>query len=312
MREEDKNILVLIINITHSLMDNLEELYLLEIDGKKDSFDFDKAINSIRQTILLEQSLYEEITDSFDRIKLFINYVANNKYYGKISEDLDAVIDDDKDKLIKIRIIQNLFERINTPNIHLELYNNPSYCIDDIKWAVTKDVINTILKLLDLELDNNLDIKSYLCKYKYNIAFVYNFVLSDFLNNNFDINKDLYWSSLLYESLYNIDPNILKAFYTECAFDILGESSDRLGNISNISLKEKQIMANAVMEQIIIRSSLLFMDKNEIEEIKSMIEKSVIISKLVNGGSLSEEMLLNAVNNYEKDREVPMILRMVL
>ena len=71
-------------------------------------------------------------------------------------------------------------------------------------------------------------------------------------------------------------------------------------------------MANAVMEQIIIRSSLLFMDKNEIEEIKSMIEKSVIISKLVNGGSLSEEMLLNAVNNYEKDREVPMILRMVL
>ena len=180
--------------------------------------------------------------------------------------------------------------------------------IDNLQEAVEHDIINTILKLLNDYIENNKykDIKPYLTKYKYLMAYIFPYLEQTFIKNNFNISKDLYWGSALIVDLYREDEQLLDSMKAEYADNLIYIQLSNLLDLMDKAINNNEKYAKAISFQIIIRSCMLFADEYTIDHFLSITKESLKTINISN--KVVEDVINNSFNKLEIDQQLPLKL----
>ena len=294
----DKENLKIIMNISYSLLDNFIKLRNLEANGGKDSEEFISIINCIKASLSLEDSLYSKID-----IKQIDSYLNELNHLDNVYE-IDSEINVSKtmifDDLVKRRVTDRLLD--------IKYRNNKSdFDYGNICYEIKKDIILNIY-LNDYKFQT---IFKELLNFKYNLGFLYKEIESDFLENNFSINPELYLTSYLIGDLYEMPREIVDNFKYSFGVNILEKEIDFILSQSSYNLRDKDNYAKSIISQILIRASLLFTDENVSQEMKEHIGKFININSSLNGDNTLEKLILEALNFYESDRELPKVIGLI-
>ena len=326
----DKETIEFITNLARFILKELREMEQLEKSGKDLSL-VDNLKDSIKSDLLLEDSLYKKIANKPEVIQNYINFMDNNSdsinfinelYYINFIDNNPSSIsfinelciskNNKEDELIKWRVITKLLQ-LSISNYIDSLINDNLVAdvnIIKIKELLKIDLIYTILVILNEYINNQQydSIKPSLISLKYNLAFMYDFVLNDFLDNNFSVNTDLYWGTDLYASIKHINPEYLTIFKNTYARLISKEFVENI--ISYTKFSDKDDFKNAIISQIFIRASLLFLNDSIVKEIRESVEKSLYIERKLNNNPFIGELLLETYAKYEQDKSIPKIVLM--
>lgn len=297
----EKEDLKMIMNISYSLLDNFIKLRNLETNGGHGSEEFESAINCLKSTLLLEESLYSRINPN--KIDIFLSEITSRENLVDISKDINVSKTRVFDDLIKRRIVSRLLD------IKYRNKQNPLE-FDNVCYEIKKDIIKTILTILNLYLNDYKyqPIQKQLLNFKYNLSFIFKDIESDFLEHNFSINPDLYWTIYMVTDFYNMPREVVDNFKHSFSSNILDNEFQFILAQSNYSLRAIDNYANAIISQILIRVGLLFGTTGLNDDLKEQFEKFTGINKMLNGDNTSENLVIEAINSYEKDKELPKIV----
>lgn len=170
------------------------------------------------------------------------------------------------------------------------------------------DVLNTILAILNKYIhDSNYQaIRLFLIRFKYMLSFAFQKVEQDFLENNFEINSDLYWGAKLVVDVHNGDINDLKKSNEGFSEDIIYEQSDNLTRLIFEDLSNITNFGSAVISEIIIRASLLFSTDETLKNFRNFILCELKDSEEDN--KIIESVVSRAVNSVDEDKTLPRIV----
>ena len=303
MTKEDYEVINNIYNISLSILENYYKMMELEIRGLVGNKDYNSLITIIEQQIILENSLYEKIDNS--KYEEIINYLSKENN----STLLESISSKDYSVLIKNRIIKrltsknNAFKENNINNI-LDYLNATT---NDINNSLEKDFINTILCILNECLNNHefANYKHYLLLFKYNLAFLYDYVEEDLLKNSFAINSDLYWISNGVASISRFigiegyRKNFVREIDVSCLRVIL---DDEKGELDYKDL----------VHYIVLRTSNLFEGEEFVNKFKECLNIAYKSEDTNHSGILNQRLnlYLNAYDCYELDKEKPRIINL--
>lgn len=313
-----------LIAVTSSINETYTILKGLETNDKKESNEYKSAINGLKSSLDLEKSIY-------DRFPKDLSILTNIDQ--KITESDDFWISFNvKDNINAVLLNFNLVKR----RIHLKLFNkmlelknadfvlgisDPEFMKNQtarniliINNLAIKDYINTILTILNTFLHNEKYkiINNLLLNVKYGLAFLYDNVENDLLDNNFNINSDLYWENTAIADFYHLDREKLTPLQKGVAYDLYCE---KINNIIKIALDDKsdaQEIFEFVISEIIVRASLLFLGDEVVENFKKhKLELSInsphdeIGLKILKD---AQQRVDDVYAKYDKDKELKKVI----
>ena len=267
--------------VTSSINDTYAKLKELEIKGQKESKEYKRLIECLKSSLELEKSIYDRFPNDLDTLVKIIREVTKNKDFFinfDLKENIDAIINnyDLITRRIYLRLLNKMLEikdadfiiGTNNPDI---LENQSARNILILHSLIIKDYINTVLVILNKALydEKYKNINNLLLNVKYSLAFLYDNVENDFLENNFNINNDLYWGATAMGDFYHLDREKLKEIQKGTVYGIYYEKIDNIiKTILNDRSSDKEIFIYAISE-ILIRACLLFYDDKTVECLKS-------------------------------------------
>ena len=273
LNKEDYNIVESLINVSESLYENYIKLKKLEISGKKESVEYQKTINCLKTTLYLEESLYQKIENDKNSLNSLLNYFVSNPL-NDLTEEIKVTLSNNQSDLIKMRIILRLITIKDKFLNHIKSVTKQL----KVRTAVQMDILNTVLNILNRYLnDNNYQvIFNDLFDFKYNLSFMYKFIEEEFLNNNFNINPDLYISGNLVAELNYVPINYLQSYQNLFSKKLLDIYLFNTPKCSDNSDKK------AILSEIISRACLIFIDEITIEKLRGILEKYYELKLLEN------------------------------
>ena len=304
MDEKDKQLLSNIISITSSLLDRVNELSELEAQDKKDTPKYHSLIESIKQTMMLEESLYDKLCTSFEKTIALSRSITNLRSSQPIGVTVSKAINGRYDELVKNRVNQNLMYRLNTKN------KTMSDIIFEIDDAIVKDIVNTILRLLKDAIDDPRygNIKGRLTRFKYSLAFIFNDTFKGLLDTNFDVSNDLYWISSFYQNLYGFNIRFFDQYRTGHNYDIINEVVIIFMDMLGCNLRIDDNYAKAIICQICFRTGILNIDEDMRNELMNIIEPSIKFPEENESVRTLRKIILEGLVCYSKDIELVNIL----
>lgn len=303
--QSDREELNIIIKIVESLYININKLKELELNNKRNSNEYNNLLEAINSTKKLLKTLIFNL--NIDSIREFIAYL-NIQDFSSLNIMLDSAIDS-KD-IIRRKVVIELSNVLNNNLINQLKELSVDYeIIFIVNKKVRKDILKTIIYLLDIYINdsNYISIKEMLISFKYNLIFYDEELLDDLLSNNFFINEKLYWEHMLYlnketatQILYDIEVSGVELF---------NEYMKKIVHIENNNYE----YGLAIIYQIIIRTSLILLPNEDVITLKERLYSAIEEVKEEFGEDLfSNSMLLKCFDYYNKDREIPNILKLKL
>lgn len=310
----------ILLAVTSSINDTYAKLKELEIKGQKESKEYKRLIECLKSSLELEKSIYDRFPNDLDTLVNIIREVTKNKDFFinfDLKENIDAIINNYN--LITRRIYLRLLNKMldikdadfiigtNNPDI---LKNQSARNILILHSLIIKDYINTILVILNEYLydEKYKNINNLLLNVKYSLAFLYDNVENDLLENNFNINNDLYWEATAMGDFYHLDREKLKEIQKGTVHGIYYEKIDNIiKTILNDKSCDKEIFIYAISE-ILIRACLLFYDDKTVECLKSNKIKLANNTK-ANEHNLkllndAQKRVDNVYSFYDQDKEL--------
>ena len=306
--------------ITDSINETYAKLKELEINNQKESKEYQSLIISLKSSLELEKSIYERFPKDLD-ILSNIDYTISSKeefwINFNLQDNINAILNNHN--LIKLRIHLNLFNRmlaikdadfVISTNKEEVLENQSSRNILVINATIIRDFVNTLLIILNSYLNDSKynAIKDLLLNFKYGLSFLYEDIEKDFLENDFNINNDLYWESNVVADYYRLDREKLNAIKRGTVFNIFREKTDNIIEIVINENSSKQEIFTYTISEILIRASLLLFGDKTVNFFNS--QKLQLASNM----PYNEELLKNLKNAqnridsifamYEKDKEL--------
>ena len=314
-----ENIRTLLV-ITSSINETYAKLKELEIKGEKESKEYQSLIESLKSSLELEKSIYDRFPKDLD-ILSNIDYTISSKeefwINFNLQDNINAILNNYS--LIKLRIHLNLFDRmlaikdadfIISTNKKDVLENQTPRNILIINATVIRDFVNTLLIILNSYLNDSKynTIKDLLLNFKYGLSFLYEDIEKDFLENDFNINKDLYWESNAIADYYRLDREKLNAIKRGTVFNIFKEKTDNIIEIAINENSSKQDIFTYIISEILIRASLLLFGDKTVDYLKG--KKLQLPSNMSHNEELIEQIKVaqNRIDSifeiYAKDKEL--------
>ena len=306
--------------VTSSINETYAKLKELEIKGEKESQEYQSLVEGLKSSLALEKSIYDRFPNNLDILGTIERTISDKKeslINFNLQEKIDAIVNNHN--LIKTRIHLNLFNKmlaikdadfVINVNDKEVLKNQTSRSILIINNTVIKDFVNTILTILNLYLNNPKYhmINDLLLNFKYSLSFLYKDVEDDFLENDFNINNELYWESNAIADYYKLDREKLNSIQRGSAYQVFHTTIDE---IIEISLDEKssrlEIFAYTISE-VLVRACLLLLGDNVVAYLKGkrlrldpntdQIENAKDILKA------AQKRVDNVFAMYDKDKEL--------
>ena len=277
----------LTINLEHLKNNDYENIIKARIANRLDQIIIDNNLyyDDFEPEVDIDEFINEEDSFEDDEDNLYCKYGE----YGEF--DFDEAKDSEEE--------EEIVEDESTFNYKNFLQN-----------AVMKDAINTIMWLLNEYINDEeyKNIKKYLVNFKYLIAFAYEHIEKYLINNNFEINKELYLSAEFFQDLNGemFDLNFIK---NEQALDLLDNHGEDLIELYYKEIDEWQYV-KAIMNSIITRAGLIFADNEITQDYKNFILNEIFDYEGKN--EISDRIIYKTLGNIEKDKEIPSIVRFKL
>ena len=304
--EEDFRVLKI---ITSSLLDTIEDLKTLEIEGKKDTLEYEGKIKALKSTKSLEMSIYERIPNDFKIIKE-LESKLNIKTYDDASmmmqEEINDLLSKDKDILIRRRIYNGLrnklSQNIDLKNVTImDFLENKDLSI--ISNTTKKDMYNTLLAILDTYLKNSeyQSITKDLINIKYHLAFLWEDILKELIDSYFNIDSHPYLESEAISDLYGVSKDMLNVIKIILVKEILTNNIIYALRRSKAAIND----IDYVISEAIIRMGFLFLNEEREEEFKKSIMKLISDSGLTIDNILARRKMERINNLLESDKLIP-------
>ena len=306
--------------VTASINETYVKLKELEINNLKDDKEYQSLLTSLKSSLELEKSIYDRFPKDLDILSDIDYAISNKKEFWinfNLQDNLNAILNNHN--LIKIRIHLNLFNRMLAIkdadfiiNVNKEdvLENQSSRSILIINTSIIRDFINTLLIILNSYLNKSKYniINDLLLNFKYGLSFLYEDIEKDFLENDFNINNELYWESSAIADYYNLDREKLNAIQRGTVFNIFKEKIDDIINIVIDEKSSKQEIFTYTISEIITRASLLlfgdktveYLNKQKLQLSSNTPHNEEWLKKLRNAQNRVDNIFLM----YEKDKEL--------
>lgn len=293
--QEDLNMLL---NITSSIHNSFIKLLNLEISGQKETEEYKSLISSTNSSKLLEDSIFKRLCSSVNKQELLKELLGSEGI--ALNNELDVAVSNNRDKLIKRRIAIKL---INSS----EKNNFAEYDI-----VIKQDFINTVLTILNIYI-NDTKLAKYsneLLYLKYNLAFLYEFVESDLIEHEFNINPTLYWCAQFHAELKHIGANFTTMSNLRMSTKIIDTNFEFLLKQNSYALNDRNNYVKSIISQILLRTSLMFVRKDIVDSLEEAVKQQIFVNTMMKSDCGAEEMILEVVNANDKDRELPQIINL--
>jgi len=293
--------LKMLLNISSSIHNNFIKLLDLERNGQKETEEYKSLISSINSSKLLENSIIDRLLSSeelsFSDIQ---KELLNEKEIRALDAELDVAINGNTDELIKRRVYVRLKDKVRTKKVERNYFDSK---LIKFRSLLEEDFINTTLTILNEVIHNENGHQNTLLSFKYNLAFLYEFVENDLLEHDFNINPTLYWNAQFYAELKKLSPHNIKFHSFRVVRTIIDTAIEEILNSENDYSK-------VMILQIILRASLLFAGEDLVKCHKENFEKEIFAKTMLKSHSDREEIILTTINKFYEDRDLPSIINL--
>ena len=284
-----------LLKVTKSIYSLYNKLYELEIEGKKDSEEYDKVLEYLNLSIEVENNIYKEFNNFFKTISLIDNIIKDlPKKYNFYTE---SIIKRDLDRNIVQRILITLINRAFTEEdcIYETFIDNIGYYNElicgDLDNLLDKSVEKTLKMFKAIEKDyfniflyflNEVKESAYeetfnnaLIKAKYDLSFLNRNIENDLINMRFELpDKIIMNSKFISENItfnnrnYNYMKNVIGKYKADYNIHELLKQYD--SDYSN----EDCLISNFI-RQLFLIASLILVSKKCIEQINNDFNKVI-------------------------------------
>ena len=310
-----------IYRIANSIETLYRKLYKMEINGEKDSLEYQKTMDYLKIAKEVENDYYNNNFIGFDECSYYYDLIIEETD-NKLEKDIDSIIvmrhDDEVVRRIVSKIRNKMVKSFDVIPIN-KLKKQTKY--DDILASEVKltnifrsldlcqyDTLSTFLIFLQLFIlkTKNDNFIQKLIKTKYYISFINSEVESSLINNNFEIspfsihNADFLacLNAIPYKDYYNTkDEYIFKEAYRQLF---------KLNAVKDLDYKIESKGLTAILRLCFLKSFLLQM------KFKDLVETERDFRKIINGetnmkafknNDISKELLLRMFDDLDKDLE---------
>lgn len=319
MNENEQALFKNIFNTTKNIENIYIKLYELELNGQKDSKDYQKYLGYLKMFIDIENEYYSNINMDFDDILDIIGCILSiTNINSDIFMNNEIIFKQEYENRIAIRICKKLFEILQKyPDKILNVSSFDSIVLErmggyDNANKINKSFKNDTLLGFVFFINENINdkkqsnsVKSELIKAKYNTLFINSDLENKALSNNFDI--------LELNEEFKIDPSsfgINQSDYEEYRFgSIVGDADEEVDNLLNtndIDYSNINNVISSILRICFIRASLSLLDSYDYELFKNAFQG--YIETRNDDNNISKQLIENCLNSYSKDKAIKMDL----
>lgn len=323
--------------VSESMWESYQLLANLEIDGKKESAEYQRAIERLHSTMSMEPTLYGRLGTNFSKLASIISYFHSIGNCNLKRDRLETMLEGNSDNMIIERIIRKID---NSLSVNTEMKREISSLFDELELDEDDEIrerlsqslnksanfMNGYLNVADtMEVDKYAcflsilkkmiespfyrDMRAQLIMMKYRMAFVCGKIEEMMLRQNFEISPQVYLQTNCVGQVEKQDEFITSMVLVRSSVHTIRKQTERLlANYSNTTLEDKNKKAEALTRICMLRAGLVFLPSEcvstENEMFHDMIDSSEYMQEHSQNGEI-EEMIMGAYRQYKNDKSIP-------
>lgn len=309
LNKSDYEQLLLLINTSKIIFSLYIELAKLEIVGEKETLEYGKQIDKLKEYLLLEQ----KIINSINPLKLYTLIEEISKQIACMTEESDFISLISQNK-IDILPLERVSKKLREHSINI--LSKPTHSSKELDhfqriFASSKELMQNLendkyillIHIIEEKILNTTDIeqKAILIRTKYYLSYIISHIEERLLRSSFNVQKEIIFSSDITINLYNISPKVYEHQKEMLGIELYNEQIKVLLKVKNESFKEKE--QEILIRETLIRTSFQFLD----DEIVNSINLEFQIIKDTHdlrGYERSLEIVENSFKAYKQDKSL--------
>ena len=313
-------------------------LYTLEVNGQKDSKEYNSIFKQLKRAISAEGKIYESSDLSFSKCHTLINFVVGFKAPSDFSMDNEGVILQDFDNMALRRVLNNLiYKMFHDENNVKELIPDEVMKaleflgIEDSEQQITSSAINSseLQKSIERDINNSFlffiqecidnkdfeTIKDRLIQSKYYTSFINKTSEEDMLERRFNAGKDFYLYSRFVADVTKIGIEPYAIVRNHKSTEVLTSQISEMLDNNDEDLDEDENYISFVLRQCMARAALLNMDEESIADVNSTFHdyiESIQYRFFHAEDHLGSDAVISCFKSVNRDRSKPSVLSLGL
>lgn len=286
-----------LLEITKTILEDYDRLHHLEVNGRKNTSDYDVALETLKFNLHLEENLYKKLEENMELVYKIQVYITPD-YVPGLADELEIIKYESRNELVKLRINNRLcniidnevvsednflgsyddtydeFEDDLDDEIDEDIPKNMDDAVKkmedyrDLDISIEKDFINSILFILNSYINNPRysEYRDRLLRLKYNISFIYRSPEDYLVENYMDINDKLYIESKLTLDIQQRDSEELFKRIDGFKDDIIFSQNNDLFRLLTEEVEEDDKEFYIIVIKIFLRVCFMFGSVKEIKQ----------------------------------------------
>lgn len=319
---------------SHTIKKIYEKLEQLDINNHKNTKEYITHISKLKQEMNKENSKYKNANLTTEQKMKIIELLTDNSNSSK-KENINIIINQQDKDLITRRVVNILvnqtisnidYTKKNIPNELLELLDTHNISINDnesykeiknyskIQLAISNDINLVFLNILyeNLNLWKYSEYKNNLLKSFYSTSFINKNIEKQLINNNFNINNNIYITSKLTNDLLKSNSTIYNTITSLLVEPQINSHITNLLNIKDNEYNYPSINIYSVLTECYIRSLLTFLPNDRLYYLKKYFHYLLTNHNYFKDNKNSQEIIINCIKNIKHDKSKKRIISLNL
>lgn len=332
--KEELTIIESFIKSSHNIKNIYEKLEQLDINNLKNSQEYIYLINKLKEEINVENNKYKNANLTTEQKIKIIELLASNPNSSR-KDNIDTIINQQDNDLITRRVFNILinqtitnidYTKNNIPTELLEFIKDYNLSINDnkinkeinnytkIQLAISNDINLVFLSILqdNLNLWKYSQYKNNLLKSFYSTLFINKDIEEQLINNNFNIDNNVYISSKLINDLLNSNSTIYNIISSILVEPQLDSHISNLLKIKDTEYNYPSINIYSILTECYIRSLLTFLTNERVQYLKKQFHYLIINPAYSKDNRNSQEIIINCFKNIKQDKSKKRIISLNL
>ncbi len=332
LNEQDYQNINNLIKISQQILDLYNELYELELEDKKNTDEYNLAINRLRKRLFEENDIYKKIGNSFVKNTQLLNFLVDNKIDEFESEKFfQELLNFDSTSII-LRIIHRITQNLTKNKQHLtdgikSFFKSNG--LDDkepiqsikiglkVRENIVLDIINCFLAIVQLQTKNNINQKNInnLKKIKYTSSYLYSGIETCMLKNSFEIEQNPYIGIKLIGQINDLPDEVIDKMKDWYGVDFYYYILKELLVLNDYDLKQDDIMTKVLVYQSLLRSIFLLISNEKIMDLNDQFHNLIESANFQDFFKDRKQVIKIIIKAYKKvksDQTIPKILSLKL
>ena len=314
-----------------NIYDKLEQL---DKNDQKNSKKYITLINKLKQEIKKENIKYKKASLTTKQKNKIIELLSTNPNSTK-KDNIDTIINQQDNDLITRRVFNILvnqtvtnidYNKKNIPTELLKILNSYGLSINEnisyketnnytqIQLAISNDINLVFLSILqeNINLCKYSQYKNNLLKSFYSTLFINKNIEEQLINNNFNIDNNIYTSSKIINDLLKSNSTIYNIITSILIKPQLNLHITNLLKIKDSEYNYPSIYIYSILTECYIRSLLTFLTQDQIHYLKKQFQNLITNTTYSKDNKSSQEIIINCFKNTKIDKSKKRIISLKL